>query len=421
MAGSALGRRLSEVERSRNEIGAEAVAAHSSEVERPWNEVGTGAVGAPGLRCGFNPHVLHGDGAKTAALSVPAPPARPRRGGKGWINKHSAVRNGLVGAEPWQQQDQASKTTAFLCHRDPAAPGLPRGGSREARGLLGSPMGLGALRSFQLPCTRPWTNTSCAATCAQPFRGVLGQGKPSTQAPERQRPQGSAEHKATRGYGTGCGVTSASCSPVLPKARGCCTVINAHETGAKANICETAAERHPQSGEPPGDTARGSPWGGLHKKTLGNRCTDNGLQAGLQTPGWAPCCPKAAHLGESSRKIWERGQWETRTCTAGTQSWTNFAEALAGISWAAPRPARRRRGCCTELSGVGITPVGARLGTHQASRSAGRVCAITESRFLARNNSVYQSAEGRQTEQLPRQLSIHRCFQESSADQLTFQ
>lgn len=53
---------------------------------------------------------------------------------------------------------------------------------------------------------------------------------------------------------------------------------------------------------------------------LGNRCTNNGLQAGLQTPGWARCCPRTTQLMESSREIWESGQWETRTCTADTQS-----------------------------------------------------------------------------------------------------
>lgn len=261
------------------------------------------------------------------------------------------------------------------------------GAARVAHGT-GSP----ALPPAPLHVSLDQHELSCAASCAQPFPGVLGQGKPSTQALEtagQRRAQGNAwlQHGLRGDFGQ-----------LLPSLF--CQRLGAVALSLMHVRWEPrpmAAKRHPQSGEPQGDTARGSPWGGFRKKTLGNCCTDNRLQAGLQTPGWAPCSPKTAQLVESSRKIWERGQWETRTCTAGTQSWTTFAEAEAGTSRAAPRPARRRRGCCTELSGVGITRLSARWGTHQASRSAGRVCAITESRFLAGNNSVYQSAEGRKT------------------------
>lgn len=94
---------------------------------------------------------------------------------------------------PWQQQDQASNTAAFQCHRDTAALGLPHGGSRGSAGAAHIARGTG---SPALPPAPPHVSLDKHELCSNSWTAVpemsSARETPSTQAPERQRPQGSA-------------------------------------------------------------------------------------------------------------------------------------------------------------------------------------------------------------------------------------
>lgn len=196
------------------------MAAHSSEVERPWNEIGTGAVAAPGLhRRELDSTLVFSTGTAPKRRHSVCQHRPPGHGavGRDELTNIQCCEKRLDGAEPLAAAGSGLKHRCLSVppgHNCSGPPQRRQPGKR--RGCSHCPWDREPCAPSSSPARVPGQTRAVQQLVDSHARDVFCQGNPLHAGTREAETAGQrrAEHKATRGCGTGSGVTLDSSSRV---------------------------------------------------------------------------------------------------------------------------------------------------------------------------------------------------------------